>query len=119
VAWDIEFTDEFGEWWGNLSQEEQESVATTMILLKEKGPSLQFPYTSGVVASRHAHMRELRIQHHGRPYRVLFAFDPLRVAILLLGGDKTGNDRWYADYVPPADRLYDDHLRELKDEGRI
>lgn len=64
-------------------------------------------------------MRELRIRHHGRPYRVIFAFDPLRIAILLFGGDKTCNDRWYADYVPVADRLYDEHLRELKDEGRI
>ncbi len=64
-------------------------------------------------------MRELGIRHHGRPYRVIFAFDPLRIAILLLGGDKTCNDRWYSDYVPVADRLYDEHLRELKDEGRI
>jgi hypothetical protein len=52
-------------------------------------------------------MRELRVQHQGRPYRVLYAFDPRRVAILLIGGDKTGNDRWYEKFVPRADRLYD------------
>ena len=62
-------------------------------------------------------MRELRIQHEGRPYRVLYAFDPRRAAILLLGGDKTGNDRWYDEHVPIADTLYDEYLRELKREG--
>ena len=59
-------------------------------------------------------MRELRIQHEGRPYRVLYAFDPR--AVLLIGGDKTGNNRWYEEYVPLADAIYDRHLRELGDE---
>jgi len=64
-------------------------------------------------------MRELRIQHQGRPYRVLYAFDPRRMAILLLGGDKTGDDDWYDDKVPVADKLYDVHLKELIKEGLI
>jgi hypothetical protein len=64
-------------------------------------------------------MRELRIQHAGRPYRVLYAFDPLRTALLLIGGDKTGDDRWYQVYVPVADRLYDDHLAALRKEGKV
>jgi hypothetical protein len=59
-------------------------------------------------------MRELRIQHRGRPYRVLYAFDPRRVAFLLLGGDKTGDDRWYDKMVPKADALYEQHLRDTK-----
>ena len=62
-------------------------------------------------------MRELRIQHAGQPYRVLYAFDPRRVAILLIGGKKTGNDRWYEKFVPIADKLYDQHLNALKKEG--
>jgi hypothetical protein len=62
-------------------------------------------------------MRELRIQHQGRPYRVLYALDPRRVALLLLGGDKTGDNRWYARFVPVADRLYDNHLEMLRQEG--
>ena len=64
-------------------------------------------------------MRELRIQHRGCPYRVLYAFDPRRAAILLFGGDKTGNDRWYDENIPLADDRYDDYLRELKKEGLI
>lgn len=74
------------------------------------------PHSSGVEMSRHSHMRELRIQHEGRPYRVLYAFDPRRVAFLLIGGDKTGRDRWYEEFVPRADAIYDAHLRELKKE---
>lgn len=62
-------------------------------------------------------MRELRIQHEGRPYRVLYAFDPNRAAILLIGGDKTGNNRWYEIFVPLADRLYDEHLAELENDN--
>jgi hypothetical protein len=64
-------------------------------------------------------MRELRVQHAGRPYRVLYAFDPLRTAILLIGGDKTGDDRWYDTHVPIADRLYDAHVQQLINEGMI
>ena len=61
-------------------------------------------------------MRELRVQHQGRPYRVLYVFDPRRMAILLLGGDKTGDNRWYERNVPLADRLYDYYLSEIKEE---
>lgn len=63
-------------------------------------------------------MHELRIQHAGRPYRVLYAFDPKRAAILLIGGDKTGHKRWYEVHVPLADSLYDEHLKELEQEAR-
>lgn len=90
-----------------------------MRLLEERGPDLPFPYGSGVESSRHTHMRELRVQHQGRPYRVLYAFDPRRTAILLIGGNKTGNDRWYEEFVPKADRLYDEHLQQLREEGLL
>ncbi len=64
-------------------------------------------------------MRELRVQHQGSPYRVLYAFDPLRAAILLIGGDKTGDNRWYDRMVPVADRLYGEHLDQLREEGLL
>ena len=116
MRWDVEYTDEFGDWWGTLTAAEHESIAAAVGLLETVGPNLRFPHTSGVNGSRHRHMRELRIQHHGRPYRILFAFDPRRSAILLIGGDKTGKDRWYEQHVPIADGLYDIHLKTLKDE---
>lgn len=117
MAWEIEYTDTFGDWWDSLSEDEQEDLAASVGLLERKGPHLGYPHSSGVNSSRHGHMRELRIQHAGRPYRVLFAFDPRRTAILLIGGDKTGNDRWYEEHVPVADRLYDEHLDQLRKEG--
>ena len=64
-------------------------------------------------------MRELRTQQGGRPLRTLYAFDPRRMAILLIGGDKTGNNRWDDVNVPIADRLYDEHLEQLRREGVI
>jgi hypothetical protein len=64
-------------------------------------------------------MKELRTQHRGRPLRTLFAFAPRRHAILLIGGDKTGDKRFYGRMVPLADRLYDEHLAQLKREGSI
>jgi hypothetical protein len=64
-------------------------------------------------------MRELRIQHEGRPYRILYAFDRRRAVVLLVGGDKTGKDRWYEESVPRADTIYEDHIAELAKEGLI
>jgi hypothetical protein len=116
---EVEYTDEFGAWWDGLTEADQESVAHVVGLLEAKGPTLGHPYSSGVVASKHRNMRELRVQHQGRPYRVFYAFDPRRSAILLIAGDKTGDDRFYARMVPIADRLYDEHLEPLKREGLI
>lgn len=55
----------------------------------------------------------------GKPYRVLFAFDPPRTGLLLIGGNKDGNKRWYDMYVPVADNLYDEHLQTLSSEGLL
>ena len=85
----------------------------------EYGPNLPFPYSSDVNGSRHGVMRELRVQSGGRHLRVFYAFDPRRVSILLIGGDKTGKDRFYEEYSPVADNLYDVHLDELRREGLI
>lgn len=119
ATWDVEYTDELGTWWAMLSEAEQESIDASVRLLQERGPNLGFPHTSGIEGSKHAHMRELRVQHEGRPYRVLYAFDPRRCAILLIGGDKTGDDRWYVVHVPIADKLYDVHLDTLRKKGLI
>ena len=119
VKWGIEYTDEWGEWFQSLTEAAQEEVAAVIGLLEQLGPQLSFPYSSGVESSRHGHMRELRTQVKGHPLRSLYAFDPRRVAILLIGGDKKGSDRWYEESVPVADRLYDDHLKIITDEGLI
>jgi hypothetical protein len=117
VDWEVEYTEEFGEWWNTLSEEEQEDVNAKVILLQRYGPALRRPHSDVIASSRHSHMKELVIQHAGRPYRVLYAFDARRCTILLLGGDKTGDDRWYEKFVPIADRLYDEHLAAFKKEA--
>ena len=88
-------------------------------LLHEMGPQLPFPHSSGVEGSRHSHMRELRIQSHGDPLRVFYAFDPNRSAVLLIGGNKTGKDkRFYKTMIAKADALYDEHLINLQSHSK-
>jgi hypothetical protein len=107
---EIVVTDEFVQWWESLDEDEQISVRSLVDLLENLGVTLEFPYSTAIVQSRK--LRELRIQHGGRPYRVLYAFDPARKAVLLVGGNKTGNDRWYEEYVPWAEKIFADYLRE-------
>jgi hypothetical protein len=118
MAWEVEFTDEFAEWWDSLDEGEQEDVGASVKVLRECGPTLGRPHADLVAMSAYPNMKELRTQHDGRPYRTLFAFDPRRIAILLIGGDKTGNDRWYLEFVPRADKIYAEHLRQLWKEAR-
>ena len=119
VPWEVEYTDEFKEWWQALTEGQQDDVAARVELLADFGPDLPYPYSSSIGSSRHGVMRELRVQSAGKPIRVFCAFDPRRSSILLIGGDKTGNDRFYEEYVPLADALYDEHLNELRREGLI
>jgi hypothetical protein len=117
--WEVEFTDDFGRWWDSLTEDEQDAVAVGVELIRQLGPGLPRPYSDTIKGSKHGNMKELRTQCQGRPIRTMYAFDPRRSAILLIGGDKTGDDRFYERMVPLADRLYDEHLRQLKGEGLI
>ncbi len=116
VAWEVEFTDDFEGWWNSLSEIEQGKVDARVTLLMEHGPNLGYPFSSQVKGSRYPEMREFRTQAAGDPLRILYAFDPRRTAILLVAGDKTGDDRWYKTHVPIADRLFEAHLKELGEE---
>jgi hypothetical protein len=119
MSWEVEYTDEFGDWWSGLAESEQEDISAIAQILIERGPDLPFPYSSGIAGSKHEHMRELRVQSGGKPLRIFYAFDPRRTAILLIGGDKTGDKRFYKKMIPAADRLYDEHIEELRKEGSI
>ena len=113
--WNVEFTDEFEKWWETLNEDEQDAIDRSVFLLEDQGPSLQFPYSSNIKQSRHSSMRELRSQCKGRPLRTFYVFDPRRTAILLIGGNKTGNVGFYDEIVPKADKIYDEYLREIKE----
>jgi hypothetical protein len=109
---EVLFTDEFREWWDELFVEEQKSVGVVIELLEKFGVLLGYPQSSGIETS--SKLRELRIQHGGEPYRVLHAFDPARDAVLLLGGKKTGNNRWYEQNVPRGEKIFAEYLRETR-----
>lgn len=113
MEWEVEFTDEFKIWWDTLSEAEQDEIDAKVELLQEHGPTLPRPHADTIASSRHKNMRELRGKCECRHLRVLYAFDPRRTAILLLGGDKTGDPGWYDRNVPLADELLDKHLKKL------
>ena len=119
MSWSVEYTDEFGGRFATLINVVQDDIARVVGVLEAKGPQLSFPYSSGVEGSRHEHMRELRVQSGGEPYRVFYAFAPRHTAVLLIGGNKVGDDRFYERMIPVADRLYDDYLVEIRKEGLI
>ena len=119
MSWSVEYTDEFGSWYTPLTEAIQDDIDRVVGLLEAKGPQLPFPYSSGIEGSAHEHMRELRVQSGGEPYRIFYAFDPRRTAILLIGGNKVGNDRFYDEMIPVADRLYNQYLIEIRKEGLI
>jgi len=103
-----------------LSADHQHAVAVSVEAIREEGPNLGRPQVDTVKGSRHSNMKELRTQEaQGKPLRTFFAFDPRRTAILLIGGDKTGDKRFYDRMIPIADDRYDEYLREIEKEGWI
>lgn len=118
MACEVEYTTEFEAWWSRLDLAEQESVAACVGLLEVHGALLGFPHSAQIKGSKYGQMRELRIQHKGEPYRVFYAFDPRRAALLLIGGNKVGDDRFYETMVARADKIYARHLAELAAEAK-
>jgi hypothetical protein len=108
-------TEGFERWWDGLGVEQQKSVAVVVAMLEERGATLPFPYSSGIAGS--TKLRELRVQHGGKPYRVLYAFDPKRNAVLLLGGNKTGVTAGMTTHVPKAEKLFTAYLKESGQAG--
>lgn len=105
-------TDEFAGWFDGLDDGQSQCVARAVEQLEVAGVTLGFPLSSDIKGSRYS-MRELRIKCQGRQLRVFYAFDPRREAALLIGGDKTGDDRFYERMVPLAERIWEQYLREL------
>ena|ERR1022692_907307 len=107
----VAYTDEFEGWYGTLHENEQDSVIRAVKRLAELGVGLPFPYSSQIKGSKNA-LRELRIQSKGQAIRVIYAFNPVRQSVLILGGDKSGDHRFYTVMVPLADKLWDTYIEE-------
>ncbi|MBC5809441.1 MAG: type II toxin-antitoxin system RelE/ParE family toxin [Candidatus Eremiobacteraeota bacterium] len=113
MNWRYEGTERFDAWYKALKSEEQIRVTFVIERLERDGPHLGRPYVDSVRMSEHANMKELRVQSGGDPLRMFFAFDPRRTAILLVGGNKSGDKHFYERLVPIADRLFAEHLSPL------
>lgn len=119
MAWEVEYTREFAEWWDSLTAQEQAAIDSDVDLLMIYGPQLGRPTVDTLKGSRLANLKELRTDTTGKPLRSFFAFDPRRTAILLIGGDKSGDQRFYKRMIPLAEQIYADYLDELKSEGLL
>jgi hypothetical protein len=118
MVWEVEYTDFFGKWYHDLSEDLQDKVTAVVELLEERGPALGRPACDTLEGGRNPNLKELRPL--GTNVRILFVFDPRRTAILLVGGDKTGRwNEWYNEMIPVAERLYEEHLEELREEGEL
>lgn len=118
MEYGIQLTEECSEWIVGLSQSAQSDIMSVIGLLEELGPQLGYPYSSKINGSKYSHMRELRIQHRGKPYRILYAYDPRRMAILLIGGNKSEDKKWYKKFTAQADKLYAQHLTRITGEKK-
>ena len=113
--WAVVATEEFEEWMMNLTDKQRSATWRAISRLEQKGPTLGRPYVDTIRNSRFKNMKELRVSSQGA-LRVLFAFDPERRAVLLLGGDKSKDSRWndwYVDAIQRADTLFQEHIRKL------
>ena len=116
ASWNVLQTTSFELWFSELDDDAKEDIYAATLVLAEIGPRLGRPRADSVYGSKHSNMKELRVQSKGRPIRILFAFDPKRDAILLCGGDKTADKRFYEVMIKNADQLFDHHLEEIKNE---
>ena len=112
---DVYFTAEAEAWMLALDDNDYDAIMARIELLEERGPGLGRPVVDGITGSRHPNMKELR----AGSMRALFVFDPLRRAIVLVGGDKRDDwTGWYERNVPLADDLLDAHLDSMREESR-
>ena len=118
--YEIVYEDEFSTWFRSLNMEEKESIRAYVVLLQQFGVTLDHPYSSKVNSSEYARMRELRIQHEGKPYRVFYIFNRRRQCVLLTGSEKTGENekQFYKRMTPKADEIYTRHLAALDREDK-
>ena len=113
MSWDVAFDEEFLAWLQEQEDRIRIAIFQRVELLSQVGPGLGRPHVDTLKGSSHPNMKELRVQIGGDPWRIFFAFDPKRSAILLVGGNKTGDKRFYDVNIPIADARYAKHLATL------
>jgi hypothetical protein len=114
--WEVITSPEFNEWFAGLAVGPQDRILAGLQLLSEGGPAMGRPHADTVRDSTVPNLKELRVQVGGDPYRIFFAFDPVRRAVVLCGGDKTSDKRFYKRMIPLAEAIFRRHLRGLESE---
>jgi hypothetical protein len=120
VRWEVEFHRNFDSEFDALPDNVQTELLAHALLLEQFGPQLGRPRVDTLKGSRHANMKELRFDAAGGVWRVAFAFDPKRNAVLLIAGDKSGGGekRFYRQLIAKADERFDEHLSQTTKKGR-
>ena len=114
MSWVVLYHDEFDAWFNEQEEDVQDSILFSIGILRVEGPMLGRPYVDTIKGSKYPNLKELRVQHRGEPWRIFFAFDPKRRAIVLLGGNKTGGgSNWYEDNIRIADKRFEEHLSKI------
>lgn len=121
MAWTLIYLDYYENWLNDQEEELQDEAFAQLEVLKQFGPTLGRPRVDTLKDSNLANLKELRFLFKGAPIRILFAFDPKQQGMIMLGGDKTGDKRWYKTNIPIAEKLYAEHLEKQRkdDEERL
>ena len=116
MVWTVLFCEPFEREFDAYSETLQEAILAHVGLLEREGPRLGRPHADTLSGSRHANMKELRLKADDGVWRIAFAFDPERQAVLLVAGDKAGvsEKRFYRQLIARADERFDRHLNERK-----
>lgn len=116
VTWSVLINEEVSDWMLTLDEAEYDQVVAALQALGVDGPALGRPFVDTVKGSRHKNMKELRPR--GTHIRLLFAFDPLRQAVVLVAGDKTNRwKQWYEENIPVADERFDAHVKQVSQQA--
>jgi hypothetical protein len=116
MEWEVLLDSDFEQWLTEQEVGVRRAIVAHAKLLATFGPSLGRPHVDTLKGSKLTNLKELRVQYQGQPWRVLFAFDPKRRAILLIGGDKRGDNRWYRKAIAIAEQRYERHLAQMEQE---
>lgn len=110
MPYELVLLDDFANWLDEQEEVRRIKILGHLDLLEERGPLLGRPYVDTLKGSKLPNLKELRVQHKTEPIRILFAFDPKQQAVIILGGSKQADKRWYEINIPIAEKMYAEHL---------
>lgn len=116
MPYKINFAEPFKEWWDTLERDLKKALLKQIGFLEHYGPHLSRPYADTLHDTTIANLKELRLKYQNQPYRIIYAFDPKREALLLIGGNKASSKRWYKQMIPKAEAIFNAHLQALREE---